>query len=143
METYSDDEDGDDLFSWGNEYVRPTDPDTSHDAADSIDFSADCYQAYAYFRRHYNPAGLTRAEFDQAVEDELMAEGFDQEQAHRRAESLRRRLSDLYDEEKNYKLLERWPDIARSKAGKIGFLRRGNQDVLFLKKKKGLEIKID
>lgn len=87
----------DDLFGWGNEYVRHTDPQTSHEAAEELDVSDSSFEALGYFHGLYkrSPDGIIAAEFEQDVERQLIAQGWDRDRAYRHAESLRRRLSDL------------------------------------------------
>jgi uncharacterized protein YcaQ len=73
-----------------NDLVRDTDPDTSHDAAEKIaeKRTKDCKLAEGCFRDLVDDRGLTRTEFYRGVRNR---HGFQ----HEKAESLRRRLSDL------------------------------------------------
>jgi hypothetical protein len=90
------DEEDEPLFEWGNENVRPTDPDTSHEAAASLDIKGDEIEALEWFERFYSREwGLTAAEFREGLEAALHAAGWDRQKAQRRSESLRRRLTGL------------------------------------------------
>jgi hypothetical protein len=90
----------------GNEYVRPSDPETSHEAAAELDVKSSSFAALEYFltlEDTYHPDGITSTEFEQYIEGVLIAKGWDEHKAHRRADSLRRRLTDL---EKKYQRLK-------------------------------------
>jgi hypothetical protein len=91
---------------WGSPYVRPTDPGTSHEAAEELDPESAAFEAWGYFQWFAREAedGLTASEFEQCVEKRLMGQGWERERAHRKAESMRRRLQP--DLEKVYKLVE-------------------------------------
>ena len=76
----------------GNAYVRPTDPQTSFDAAGSINITDDSALAWGYFLGMYNSFGVTAVEFYMLVWKDLLGKGYSPDEAHRRSESLRRRL---------------------------------------------------
>jgi hypothetical protein len=119
----------DPLFAWGNEFVRNTDPKTSFNAQARLDIKGDSKLALQYFRIADLDCedGMTRVEFEQYVETLLLEEGKDYEHAHRRAESLRRRLTGLREKGLlEYRLGE--PD----KKGKRHFRERDGQYILFV-----------
>lgn len=112
-----------DLFAWGNQYVRPTDPECSHEAAARLDEKRASYEALCFFKWFYCPDGLTAAEFEQHVEDHLMRLGWDSQAAYRKAESWRRRLTELC---KKYRRIT----VRRDAAGKL--LKRSRRQIYFL-----------
>lgn len=112
-----------DLFGWANQYVRATDPETSQEAAATLDPEQSAWLAYAYFREFYSSAGLTGAEYEQRLEAHLLGQGWKAQAAFRRAESLRRRLTCLH--KKYHKICVR-PDLE----GKL--LKRDKRQIYFL-----------
>jgi thioredoxin-like negative regulator of GroEL len=87
-EEFFDDNDEESLF--GNWMARNSDPDTSHDAADSVELARDRAEAFEHACKMIAlsaSASITRKEF----RDTLIEWGF----TTLRAESLRRRITDL------------------------------------------------
>lgn len=84
----------------GNKYVRPDDPETSHEAAANLDIKGDEIKAFEFFERYYTENGITRDEFEELVAAELIAKNWDSQKAWRRAKSLRRRLTGLKEKGK-------------------------------------------
>ena len=72
-----------------NTMARNTDPDSSHEAAESINVTKDCKLALHYFRIFVRDKGLTGPEFRDLLKYSKPRLN------NRKQESLRRRLSDL------------------------------------------------
>lgn len=134
-------EDPEEFESWGNEFVRGSDPETSHEAAAKLDPQSACAQAYRIYchliKTRYREEGcLQGAEFAQAIINFLMARGWPREMATRKGESLRRRLSDLEDPKKEWQLLEVRYDWEFSKNGqepKKKLRKRGKRQLYYLR----------
>ena len=111
-----------DLFSWSSPYVRASDPETSHEAARELDVKGSSLEALGYFLwlNEMSNDGITATEFEQYVEKRLQ---WEKDRAHRKAESLRRRLTDL---EKKYGKLE----VRKDDNGRV--LKRGKQQIYYL-----------